>query len=227
MKEIVEKPHNRKVLYGSSLAICVSLLLAGFVWDHSPKLEVSDYEASLALNMGVGLKEESEKDIQEILARDPENIYALLMKAYILYEKWELEEAAAVYEGALAVCMKAGNFKEEQPQILDGILDTLSRLSLRIGRFLDAKKYAEERIRLFGENVPSKLIIALSYFSLKDDKSFEENLDRAVEMGIFDPGFKIKLDSVIDNREMLNDLYLRSLQARAKYEHRFTGKVSM
>jgi len=60
-----------------------------------------------------------------------------------------------------------------------------------------------------------------------DFGAVEENLDRAVEMGIFDPAFKLKLDSVFDNKEMLNDLYLRSLQARAKYEHRFTGKVSM
>ena len=227
MKEVIETPHNRKVLYGSGVAICVALLLAGFVWDPPPRMDVSDYEATLALSMGVGLQEESEKNIQEILERDPENIYAQLMKAYLLYEQSELEEAAATYERALKVCMETGDFKIEQPQIIDGILDTLSRLSMRIGRFQEAKQYAEERIRLYGENVPSILIIALSSFSLKDDKSFEENLDRAVEMGIFDPAFKIKLDSVIDNRELLNDLYLRSLQARAKYEHRFTGKVSM
>ena len=87
MKEIVETSHNRKVLYGSSVAICIALLLAGFVWDPSPpRMEVSDYEATLALNMGAGLREESEMNIHEILVRDPENIYAQLMKAYIQYE---------------------------------------------------------------------------------------------------------------------------------------------
>jgi tetratricopeptide (TPR) repeat protein len=227
MREIVDRPHNRKMLYGLGTATCLTLVLVGFVWIPLPEMGVRDYEASLAINMSAGMKEESSRDIEKILSRDPDNLYAHLMKAYLHYESEEWEKAYEVYKRSLECCKAVPDSSNKKSQIIDGLLDTLSRLSLKVNCYEDAKHYAEERIRLFGENVSSKLIIALSCFLLKDDKSFEENLDRAVEMGIFDPAFRMKLDSLIENRELLNDLYLRSLVERAKYEQRLTGRASL
>ena len=67
MKEIVETPHNRKMLYGLGAATCITLMLVGFVWMPLPEMGVRDYEASLAINMSAGMKEESGRDIERSL----------------------------------------------------------------------------------------------------------------------------------------------------------------
>ncbi len=198
----------------------VVLLMAGFIWKPGPDMKLDDYKASLAINMRWRLYDEARTDIQEILKRNPEDLYTHLMRAYLLFDEGEIDQAIKGYEQAM---LHAG----DQPEIIYSIIDTICRLALKEGRYGLAKQYAEKRTALFGENVASKLIIALSYFLSGDDKLFEENMDRAVEMGIFDPAFMMKLDALVDNRDKLNELYLQSLINRAKYERQLLGKLSM
>ncbi|MFH1998806.1 MAG: hypothetical protein ABIK28_03950, partial [Planctomycetota bacterium] len=94
-------------------------------------------------------------------------------------------------------------------------------------QYEDALRHSEQKISEFGENVTSRLIIALSLFSLNDDKRFEEHLNRALEMGVDDPGFRMKLDTLLGDREILERIYIQSLLDRARYEQTLTENIWM
>jgi len=172
--------------------------------------------------MGAGNSSSALEVIEEIKAKDPDNLYACLVAAYIRWNAEEYAEALSLYEKALPKVCEGG-----YRLIENDLRDTLGILSLRTGRFDKACEQAERKISLFGENVLSRLIIALSSFSSNDDKKYEENLSKAVEMGISDPAFQIRLNSLLEDREMLQKLYIRSLLDRARYEQRLNEKVWM
>ena len=111
----------------------------------------------------------------------------------------------------------------DHPRIADDIWDTISILAFKTGHPDVAQAEAEKKIAVFGENVLSRLIIALSSFSLNDDKKYEENLAKALEMGMLDPAFTIQLDSLVEDNETLQKIYIRSLLDRAKYEQQLAG----
>lgn len=209
MKEIIEG--KRGWLYGGGLSLILAVLLAGVVYK--PTESVEDLQATLALHMGVQDFENSSELIDQILARDPENLYATLMQAYIYTRTDEPWKALCFYREALTISGKDHDLRNQ-------ILDSASMVALKSGRYEEARHHAERKIAEFGENVTSRFIIALSLFSLNDDKIYEEHLNRAVEMGISDPAFRMKLDTLLGDREILERLYIQSLLDRARYEQR-------
>jgi tetratricopeptide (TPR) repeat protein len=195
-----------------------ALCLAGIVYGPEPELAVGDLEADVALYMGSGNLEEAKKRIRSLLDRDPENLYGNLMQAYVHNISDEPEEAYQAYG-------KAEGLIGEYPDLEDDLLEALSMLALKTGRYEEARIRARERTREFGENILSRLIIALSSFSLNDDKKYEEHLTKAMEMGIVDPAFKLRLDSLVEDYETLQNIYIRSLLDRAKYEQQLAGSI--
>jgi len=124
------------------------------------------------------------------------------------------------------VCIHQDGIEVIRVQISD-TMDIVGILALKTGRYAEAQAEAEQKLAVFGENVLSRLIIALSSFSLNDDKKYEEHLTKALEMGIVDPAFNIRLDSLVEDYETLQKLYIRSLLDRAKYEQQQTEAIWM
>jgi tetratricopeptide (TPR) repeat protein len=209
MKEIF--PGKRMSLYGGGAALCGLLFVAGILYTPSQVESLKDQESSLAIHMTMGDVPSAKEDIKKILKRDPGNLYALLMHAYILASSGETLKALGIYKGALHQVHKC-------PELEDDLLETISHFALKTGHYEEARQYAERNIRVFGENVTSRLIISLSSFLLRDDKSFEENMDRAMGMDAFDPAFKKKLAFLIEDNEKLHSLYHRAHALRARYE---------
>ncbi|MBU0755236.1 MAG: hypothetical protein KJ645_08860 [Planctomycetes bacterium] len=218
MKEIVTIPGNRVLLYASCTAILATMLVAGFVYDPQPDLSVKDLEASLAIHMNMEDYVAAREDIRKLEHLNPDHLYAKLMAAYIHNISGEYTDALARYREALPLA-------KNHPTIADDIWDTVGILAMRSGLYDEAKAEAQGKIKAFGENVLSRLIIALSSFSLNDDRNYEENLTKAMEMGILDPAFTIRLDSLVEDKEMLQKLYIRSLLDRAKYERQLVGSI--
>ena len=183
-------------------------------------MSLGDLEASLAINMTIKKIGAAEKNIEEILRRDPENLYAILMKAYIRSESGNAGEALAAYEKAFPL---AGG----HPEIERALLDTISRLALKTSRYFDARRYARLNLEFFGENVASRLIIALSSLMLDDDRCFEENMDIALETGVFGPAFQVNWEDLFDDQTTFQKLYERILSYRSGYELRFLEKKWM
>jgi tetratricopeptide (TPR) repeat protein len=179
-------------------------------------MNLEDYEAELALNMWAGNKDAAMENIKAIMELDPENLYGLLTQAYVRFVEGEEEEALDIYKNSLGLIWK-------HPDLEDEVLDTISRLSLKTGKYEDAKLHANRRIRLVGENNISRLIIALSSFSLNDDKDFEENLDRAMSMGVYGPAFQMKVGQLLNDKEKLISLYLKTFSKRSRYEQELWG----
>jgi tetratricopeptide (TPR) repeat protein len=211
MKELIEG--KRRMLYGSGAVLGTILLLAGFVYEPGPDLSIEDLESQLAMHIISGDDSSAEQDIERILSEDSENLYASLMRAYLHVRADRLQEAVEMYKQTLVLASQC-------PELEDDIYHMISELSLRLGDYTQARHYGEERIRIYGENVPSRLIIALSSFLLEDDKNFEENLDRAMDSGVLDPAFKLKLASLIDDVDRRNSLFRRMLALRTRYERR-------
>lgn len=220
MKEAVTFTGNRIVLYGMGVVASILLLLVGFVYDPPPEMNLKDYEGSLVLNMQITDFEAAREDIRNIRRLEPDHLYAILMDAYIYNVSGEYEKALALYREALP----QAHF---HPEIEGDIWDTIGILALKSGRYEEAQAEAEQKIALFGENVLSRLIIALSSFSMNDDKQYEEHLTKALETGIVDPALKIRLDSLVEDYETLQKLYIRSLLDRAKYEQQQTDAIWM
>lgn len=210
-----KKREYREILYPAGGAIVLALLLAGFVYDPEPDYTLKDHEASLALNMRMGLLEEARADIETILSLDPDNLYALLMQAHLLLSENKTDQALSIYRKCLPL-------SKEYPDIRGKILETLGLLSLKVGDFSDAKLFSEKNIRTSGENYLSRFIIALSCLSLDDDRGYEENLDKALDMGVISPALKLRLDEMLDDDELLKRLYIRGFEDRDRYEHRCT-----
>lgn len=209
------KREYREILYPAGGAIVLALLLAGFVYEPEPDYTIEDYEASLALNMRMGLLDEARADIETILDLDPDNLYALLMQAHLLLSGNETNQALSIYRKCLPL-------SDGYPDLRVRILETIAILSLKIGDFESAKSYSENSIRSGGENYLLRFIIALSCLSLDDDKGYEENLDKALDMGVISPALKLRLDEMLDDDELLNRLYIRGFKDRDRYEHRCT-----
>jgi tetratricopeptide (TPR) repeat protein len=225
MQEIGKRPWNRVVLYLSGAACVVTLILVGFVHEPTPAMTLKDYSADLAIHMTLRDFPAARADIKEILEHDPDNLHALLMLAYIQDNSGETEHALELYKKGLSLAWK-------YPDMEDEIYDSLSMLALKAGHREEARDYARQKIRVFGENVLSRLIIALSFFSknddrdlANDDKYFEENLDQALEMGISSPAWKLELGSLFEDKETLQRLYFRSVLERARCELRYSGMI--
>ncbi|MHC4941695.1 MAG: tetratricopeptide repeat protein [Planctomycetota bacterium] len=220
MREIVTTPGNRLVLYATGVCLVGVCLFAGFVYEPEVGNTVSDLEASIALYMHYGSLDAAKEDLEALKRLDPDNLYACLMEAYLCNESGEYQDALNHYK-------RARYLIEGHPDLEDDVWDAVCMLSLKTGLYRDAQAAAEERIELFGENVLSRLIIALSSFSRNDDKNFEENLWRALEMGINDPALNTKLETLISDQEVLINLYIESLLDRAEYELHLAERIWM
>jgi len=214
MNKSEKKSEHRFAFYAIATAICSVLIVAGFVIKPEVKLTVKDLEADLAIYMNLNDIECSLSIIDEILSRDSENLYAILMRAYIHLSDKEAIEAALLYKKALAL---SGNY----PEIKDDILDSIISSSLASENYSDAKWYSEKKLEEYGENNLNRLIIALSSFCLGDDKGYEENLDKVLNMDLTNPTICIKIDQIIKDGEIRRKLYLRTLIDRAKYEQKW------
>jgi tetratricopeptide (TPR) repeat protein len=220
MREIVTTPGNRLILYATTLSLVGVLLIAGFVYKPDAMHTESDYEASIALYVQYGDIDSAKEDLESLKKLNPDNLYACLMEAYFCNTDGEYQEALSHYK-------RACYLTDEYPDLQDDVWDAVCMLSLKTGRYSEAAAAAEERIELFGENVLSRLIIALSSFSPNDDKKFEDNLWRALEMGINDPALNMELDSLISDRKVLLSLYIKSLLGRAEYELHLAERIWM
>lgn len=215
MKEIVTTPGNRLVLYLGAMSLVTALCLAGIVYDAEPEQSVEDLETNVWIYTAAGDTEQAEASLDTLLYRDPENLYGNLMRAYNHNAAEEPEKAYLAYRRSLR---RIG----ECPELEDDLLQDLSLLALKTERYEEAMTYAEQRIEAFGENFLSRYIIALSSFCLEDDRAYEENMNRAVEMGILDPAITTRLNALLNDMGKLEQLYIQSLLDRARFEQRFS-----
>jgi len=218
MREIYDGPHNRKILYGGGGATALLLLLAGMVWkpEPPPPPTLQDLKVDLAIHLNYGLDDEALQDVEKILDRCPEDVYARLSKAYLFCKAGDKARGLEEYTKSLALPgLEAG--------VASAVMQDCARLALACGRLEEARDFAKQGMARYGEDVPSKLIYALSSLLLGDDKEFAENVERAVELGGIEALRALEPAELLRDREALERVYIQGALARERMEWKLLG----
>ncbi len=141
------------------------------------------YELS-RLYAGIGSPRAALRLADKALALRPKSPYALCQKAECLAAsaveetRFDPEKALKQAKEAVVFFKRALDVKEDYQEALTSLADLL----LEMDRAKEARRYAEECVRLFPDDWEGRLLLAKAALALKDKKTGKAQLEKAMEL---------------------------------------------
>jgi len=197
-------PAARRVLYPTAILAACALLWGGFVYEADP--DVASLLGSADILVRVGDVDAAEPLCDEVLAREPENLHAWLIRGCIAERRQRLDEALAIYERALPLVTDAAIRRDVRLSMAD-ILRRCARLDEALLLLDDVERAdagaagAVARMRGMVALDRNDLEGALAQF-----RRFEEVEEDSFEASALVADVLIKLDRPDEARDVLSSV---------------------
>lgn len=193
----------RMLLY--PVAAAVLAILAWLGWGYEPAADPEQRLSGAEMLVGCGALEEARREVESVLADEPEQLHALLILGMIEEREGREEKAIAAYEKARALCDDKGLRKDIDLSLID--------LERRLDRLDRAERRLESFVAAHGRTAASERMAGLIVWDRGDHKSAIERLRAARELapkddeiGLLLAGAYIEDKRPAEARELLQGL---------------------
>ena len=162
---------RRGIYVGATIAIG-ALVWAGFIYEAPPERQVLIESARFYTSLG--LFDEARESVLVALEQDEQDLEATLLLAFLNEVLGRPSFALSAYERAID--------RIDDPDERFATLAAMAANCLKSGRPRRALNLAESIQEEYGDGVISRVIKALSHYSLRDDSAFLEELSKAYHM---------------------------------------------